>query len=68
MGRSLGPFIVVAGIAIAVIGVLVAVGVMHPLEADLDDDTLRAQLLRITCRFLAASDAGRDPDAATTRM
>ena len=30
--------------------------VMHPLVADLDDDTLRTELLRITRQFLEADD------------
>lgn len=30
----------------------IAVGVMHPLVADLDDDTLRSQLIRLTRRFM----------------
>ncbi|CAM4184125.1 Potential acrAB operon repressor [Mycobacterium basiliense] len=34
----------------------IAVGVLHPLVADVDDKTLRAQLLRITGRLMDARD------------
>ncbi|BBY05708.1 TetR/AcrR family transcriptional regulator [Mycobacterium noviomagense] len=33
----------------------IAVGVMHPLVADVDDDALRSQLLRLTRRFMEIS-------------
>jgi AcrR family transcriptional regulator len=33
----------------------IAVGVMHPLVAEVDDDVLRAQLLRLTRRFMEIS-------------
>ena len=36
--------------------------------ADLGDDTLRAQLVRITSRLVAVGDAGLDPDAPTTYL
>jgi AcrR family transcriptional regulator len=34
----------------------IAVGVLHPLVADIDDDSLRAQLLRITRRLFDAAE------------
>lgn len=49
-----------ARVSAAVLSGAIAVGVMHPLVADVDDDTLRTQLLRITHRLIGASDASRD--------
>ena len=40
-----------ARVTAAMLSGAIAVGVLHPLVADLDDDTLRAQLLRITHRL-----------------
>lgn len=40
-----------ARVSAAMLSGAIAVGVMHPLVADIDDDTLRAQLLRITQRL-----------------
>lgn len=40
-----------ARVSAAMLSGAIAVGVMHPLVADVDDDTLRAQLLRITRRL-----------------
>lgn len=41
-----------AVVSAAMLSGAIAVGVMHPLVAGIDDDTLRAQLLRLTRRFL----------------
>ncbi|MDT7569734.1 MAG: hypothetical protein QOG76_8358, partial [Pseudonocardiales bacterium] len=41
----------------AVLSGAIAVGVMHPLVADVDDDTLRSQLLRITHRLIGVPEA-----------
>ncbi|WP_241011215.1 TetR/AcrR family transcriptional regulator [Mycobacterium camsae] len=40
-----------ARVSAAMLSGAIAVGVLHPLVADIDDDTLRAQLLRITRRL-----------------
>ncbi|KLO30436.1 TetR family transcriptional regulator [Mycolicibacter heraklionensis] len=49
-----------AVVSAAMLSGAIAVGVMHPLVGDIDDDTLRAQLLRLTRRFIEAPDgAGR---------
>jgi AcrR family transcriptional regulator len=40
-----------ARVSAAMLSGAIAVGVVHPLVADIDDDTLRAQLLRITRRL-----------------
>jgi AcrR family transcriptional regulator len=40
-----------ARVSAAMLSGAIAVGVLHPLVADIDDDTLRAQLLRITHRL-----------------
>lgn len=50
-----------ARVLAAMLSGAIAVGVMHPLVADLSDDALRSQLLRIIGRFIAASDMGQDP-------
>jgi len=41
-------------VSAAMLSGAIAVGVLHPLVADIDDDTLRAQLLRITHRLFDA--------------
>lgn len=46
-----------ARVSAAVLSGAIAVGVMHPLVADVDDDTLRAHLLRITHRLIGAPEA-----------
>lgn len=43
-----------AVVAAAMLSGAVAVGAMHPLVAGIDDDTLRAQLLRLTRRLIEA--------------
>jgi AcrR family transcriptional regulator len=43
-----------ARVSAAMLSGAIAVGVVHPLVADIDDDTLRAQLLRITRRLFDA--------------
>lgn len=48
-----------ARVSAAVLSGAIAVGVMHPLVADVDDDTLRSQLLRITHRLIGAPEATR---------
>lgn len=45
-----------AVVSAAMLSGAIAVGVMHPLVGDIDDDTLRAQLLRLTRRFIEAPD------------
>ena len=40
------------GCAAAMVSAAIGGAVMHPLVADLDDDTLRRQLLRLTRQFL----------------
>ncbi|BBZ12104.1 TetR/AcrR family transcriptional regulator [Mycobacterium branderi] len=44
-----------ARVTAAMLSGAIAVGVMHPLVADVDDDTLRSQLIRLTRRFMEAS-------------
>ncbi len=44
-----------ARVTAAMLSGAIAVGVMHPLVADVDDDTLRSQLVRLTRRFMEAS-------------
>jgi AcrR family transcriptional regulator len=45
-----------ARVSAAMLSGAIAVGVLHPLVADIDDDTLRAQLLRITHRLFDAAE------------
>ena len=45
-----------ARVRAAMIAAAIGGAVMHPFVADLDDDTLRAELLRVTRQFLAAAD------------
>jgi AcrR family transcriptional regulator len=47
-----------ARVSAAVLSGAIAVGVMSPLVADVDDDTLRSQLLRITHRLIGAPEVG----------
>jgi AcrR family transcriptional regulator len=44
-------------VSAAVLSGAIAVGVMHPLVADVDDDTLRSHLLRVTHRLIGAPEA-----------
>jgi AcrR family transcriptional regulator len=44
-----------ARVTAAMLSGAIAVGVMHPLVSDVDDDTLRSQLLRLTRRFMEIS-------------
>ncbi|ODR13619.1 TetR family transcriptional regulator [Mycobacterium shimoidei] len=46
-----------ARVTAAMLSGAIAVGVMHPLVADVDDDTLRSQLVRLTRRFMETSAA-----------
>ncbi|MGH3633566.1 MAG: TetR/AcrR family transcriptional regulator, partial [Mycobacterium sp.] len=41
-----------ARVTAAMLSGAIAVGVMHPLVADVDDEALRSQLLRLTRRFI----------------
>lgn len=43
-------------VAAAMLAGAIASGVMHPLVADIDDETLRSQLLRVTRRFMETSE------------
>jgi AcrR family transcriptional regulator len=45
-----------ARVSAAMLSGAIAVGVLHPLVADIDDDTLRTQLLRITHRLFDAAE------------
>jgi AcrR family transcriptional regulator len=45
-----------ARVSAAMLSGAIAVGVLHPLVADIDDDTLRTQLLRITRRLFDAAE------------
>lgn len=49
----------------AIMSGAIAVGVMHPLVAGIDDETLRCQLRRITRRLVDAAEA--DDDSAGSR-
>ena len=53
MGEDAGPD---ARVPAAMLTAAIGGAVMHPLVADLDDDTLRAQLLRLARRFLDLPD------------
>lgn len=44
-----------ARVTAAMLSGAIAVGVMHPLVSDVDDEVLRAQLLRLTRRFMEMS-------------
>ncbi|OSC39972.1 TetR/AcrR family transcriptional regulator [Mycobacterium decipiens] len=45
-----------ARVSAAMLSGAIAVGVMHPLVADVDDDTLRSQLLRMTHRLIQPAE------------
>ena len=45
-----------ARVAAAMLTAAIGGAVMHPIVAELDDDTLRAQLLHLACRFLDLPD------------
>lgn len=45
-----------ARVSAAVLSGAIAVGVMHPLVADVDDDTLRVQLRRVIHRLIGAAE------------
>ncbi|MBO0863776.1 MAG: TetR/AcrR family transcriptional regulator [Mycobacterium sp.] len=47
-----------ARVTAAMLSGAIAVGVVHPLVADVDDKTLRSQLLRLTRRFMDLSEDG----------
>lgn len=49
-----------ARVSAAMLSGAIAVGVMHPLVAGIDDETLRSQLLRLTRRFIEMSDGRRN--------
>ena len=53
IGTNTGPE---ARVPAAMLSAAIAGAVMHPLVADLDDDTLRTQLLRLTRRLLDVPD------------
>ena len=53
MGDAPGPD---ARMSAAMLTAAIGGAVMHPLAADLDDETLRSQLLRLARRFLALPD------------
>jgi hypothetical protein len=53
MGPEAGPE---ARMSAVMLTAAIGGAVMHPLAADLDDDTLRAQLLKLARRFLALPD------------
>ena len=48
-----------ARVSAAMLSGAIAVGVVHPLVADIDDDTLRARLLHITRRLVDTSELGQ---------
>lgn len=54
-----------ARVSAAVLSGAIAVGVMHPLVADVDDDTLRSQLLRVTHRLIGAGEPSEEVNGAT---
>jgi hypothetical protein len=49
-----------ARVSAAMLSRAIAVGVMHPLVADIDDETLRSQLRRITRRLIDAVETDHD--------
>ena len=51
-------------VSAAMLSGAIAVGVMHPLVAGIDDDTLRSQLLRLTRRFIETSDGSHNAKRA----
>jgi AcrR family transcriptional regulator len=56
-----------ARVSAAMLSGAIAVGVIHPLVAGIDNDILRSQLLRITRRLIDVSDVSRDSDGAGRR-
>jgi AcrR family transcriptional regulator len=54
-----------ARVSAAMLSGAIAVGVMHPLVAGIDDETLRSQLLRLTRRFIETSDGRRNSKRAS---
>ncbi|OBK18840.1 TetR/AcrR family transcriptional regulator [Mycobacterium asiaticum] len=54
-----------ARVSAAVLSGAIAVGVMHPLVADVDDDTLRSQLRRVIHRLIGATDAADEVSSGT---
>jgi AcrR family transcriptional regulator len=54
-----------ARVSAAMLSGAIAVGVMHPLVAGIDDERLRAQLLRLTRRLIDVSEEGQDPRRAS---
>lgn len=52
-----------ARVSAAMLSGAIAVGVMHPLVAEIDDDTLRSQLRRLTRRFMKLSDGTRSVES-----
>jgi AcrR family transcriptional regulator len=56
-----------ARVSAAMLSGAIAVGVMHPLVAGIDDDKLRSQLLRLTRRFMKLSDGSPDSKRAAGR-
>ncbi len=53
MGADAGPE---ARLSAVMLTAAIGGAVMHPLAADLDDDTLRSQLLHLARRFLSLPD------------
>lgn len=53
-----------ARVAAAMLSAAIGGAVVHPLVADVDDDTLRADLLHLTRRFLRLPELHADPTAA----
>jgi AcrR family transcriptional regulator len=53
-----------ARVSAAMLSGAIAVGVAHPLVADIDDDTLRSRLLHITRRIIDVSELNHDSDGA----
>jgi hypothetical protein len=56
MGDDAGPD---ARVPAAMLTAAIGGAVMHPIVAELDDDALREQLLRLARRFLELPDAGQ---------
>jgi AcrR family transcriptional regulator len=53
-----------ARVSAAMLSGAIAVGVAHPLVADIDDDSLRSRLLHITRRIIDVSELNHDSDGA----
>ena len=56
-----------ARVSAAMLSGAIAVGVMHPLVAGVDDAALRSQLLRLTRRFVEMSDERRNTKRSASR-